>query len=98
MAPIILTPDQEQYLRDNYEFKFLRVLAADLKVSMSSMQNLIDKYGLRKERKKGWSRCNGKPVEKKRENKSVIIKVRSSAEHSNMSRDQHIDKWLNAQI
>lgn len=89
-----LTPAQHKFIADNWQNMTHEQLAAKIKTSVSFMDNYCVTKGYLKQKKRKVI-----PV-KKIINLGPTKKVidRPKGEYSNVSREQHVSKWLNTQI
>lgn len=84
-----LTADQKQYIRDNY----LNMTRTQMSVNLGLSFKRVDTFCCAESLKK--TKYISKEIRKLYEQPKSNIK-RPPAVYSNMSREQHIDKWLNA--
>jgi hypothetical protein len=91
---IFLTKVQKKYMDDNWQNYTYQEMADKLAISLSIISNYYTEKGYRKQ---------SKPEPAPEPPKKIIKPIkkqegRPRAEYSNISREQHVEKWLNASI
>jgi hypothetical protein len=94
--PILPTPDQESWLKENYNLYVRDYLAEKLGINRRLLQEWFKYLGLN---------IKARPIAKVIKEPKQIIRFkpvgkppRVQADHTNMSREQRIDYWLNYPI
>jgi transposase len=91
---IMFTDEQKKFIKDKYEDLSHEQIAATLCLSVSSVSGYCFRNGYKKS---GQNKVTPPPKKIIPYRPEPAIK-RPPATYSNVSRDQHIDRWLNVQI
>lgn len=85
-----ILPEVEKYIRDNMKTKTIKAIAAELGLSRTMTYNMVVQLGITDRVKK--------PYHYPKDNFEKPKMKRHPAVYSNISREQHVDKWLNVNI
>lgn len=93
-----MTPERVKFIQDNYETSSLEAMASGLGISFSTVLRWCDDLGLKTDERK-----KHPTTAKVEQAKKITLPVqkqegRPPAVYSNVSREQHIDKWLKATV
>jgi ribosome-binding ATPase YchF (GTP1/OBG family) len=93
---IVLTDEQKQFIRDNYKEMKHEEIASKLELAVMSVQKFCGRNGLRK-----LKRCKERFPRLPKLVSTVEVEKkppRPRADHTNMSREQRIEFWINYPI
>jgi uncharacterized protein YjcR len=85
--------EQTKWLNENYNRVRNCDIAAKFNISINNVVSWLNFLGLKKERRVYAGRKSNAKEKRKYVNKPI---ERLSSEYSNVTREQHVERWLNA--